>query len=78
MVKALKTLLVRNVQNPIVRSALINLVLTVSVAAVTVLQAQLDDGHINLSLIVGAATLAFSKWVHSTATDLVRKYEQAS
>lgn len=61
-------ILLRDMSNPWLRSAVVNLVLTVSVAVVTVLQAQLTDGHVNVSLIVGAAALAFSKWGHSALT----------
>ena len=72
--KKLDVLLLRNIKNPIVRSAVINGALTVGVAAVDVLDAQLHSGHIDVNLIAGAATLAFSKWVHSTITTVVDNY----
>lgn len=71
----MKSLLLREVQSPIIRSAIINGSLTVVVAVLDVLTAQLQDGEINFSLIVGAASLAFTKWIHSTLTDIANRVE---
>lgn len=74
----LKGLLLLEVKNPIVRSAVINGGLTVAVAASDVLNAQLHSGHVDANLIAGAATLAFGKWLHSTVSDLVSRYTNHS
>lgn len=73
--KTLEKLLLREVQNPIVRSALVNFGLAVSVAAVEALQAQATDSHYNYSLVAGAIVLASAKWFHSTMSDIAAEAE---
>lgn len=75
MVTKLKTLLLREIKNPVLRSAVINFAIVVVVAAVTTLQGELTDGRVDIRIIVGTAIAAALKWAHSTATDLTNKAE---
>lgn len=66
----MQALLLKEIKNPIIRSAVINYVLSVLVAVGVVIQAEVTNGKIDFTAIGAAVTLASLKWLHSTATDL--------